>query len=411
MMKTIMVKMMLSGAFVAGLCACDVKYKLDDMQSSTNHMDKTTTEMNDNTKDMGKDIKGLGSDMKDMGKDIKDMGSDMKNMKKTTEGMSKNTDGMNSNLEEMKKTTEEMKKITQEVADKSDRLDKKTEELYDSLRQGDAANLRKTFLESMSASVEIPKKLGMATKYFWSFEFQLWSNQGLDDLARREELAASASREFLREVQEYSPEVKFISPTTEDNNEKNFLALATTMHMVNDKQVTRVENTKLEEYSIYHFFEVALKEKSMLDKNQITYSQLSRATTEILFFPERVIQLLQARANFIMAMYIDKGLGISTMGFIKKIAYAMGKDWTLDLKALNEVEVEKMREYLEGVAKTMRILNSSNIKIQLDKKIYTIFSNCKISNSKNFSAERGQREAELVKYYNEIMKQSNIEKM
>lgn len=397
MMKTIIVKMMLSGAFVAGLCACDVKYKLDDMQSSTNHMDKTTTELNDNTKDMGKDIKGLT---------------------KTTENMNTGMEKVNNNTEKLVDKTDKLTDNTGKLVDKTDNLGsdikdmkKTTEELYDSLRQGDAANLRKTFLDAMNVSVEIPKKLGMATKYFWSFEFQLWSNQGLDDATRREELAASASREFLREVQEYSPEVKFISPTTEDNNEKNFLALATTMHMVNDKQVTRVENTKLEEYSIYHFFEVALKEKSLLDKNQISYSQLSRATTEILFFPERVIQLLQARANFIMAMYIDKGLGISTMGFIKKIGYAMGKDWTLDLKSLNEVEVEKMREYLEGIAKTMRILNGSNIKIQLDKKIYTIFSNCKISYSKSFSAERGQREAELVKYYNEIMKQSNIEKM
>lgn len=397
MMKTIMVKMMLSGAFVAGLCACDVKYKLDDMQSSTNHMDKTTTEMNDNTKDMGKDIKGMGSDMKDMGKDIK--------------GMKSTTENMDSGLGKVANNTEKLVDKTGNLGSDIKDMKKTTEELYDSLRQGDAANARNTFLDAMNAAVEMPKKLSMATEYFWAFEFQLWSNQGLDDATRREELAASASREFLREVQEYSPEVKFISPTTEDNNEKNFLALATTMHMVNDKQVTRAANAKVEEYSIYHFFEVALKEKSMLDKNQITYSQLSRATTEILFFPERVIQILQARANFIMAMYIDKGLGISTMGFIKKIAYAMGKDWTLDLKSLNEVEVEKMREYLEGIAKTMRVLNASNIQIQLDKKVYTIFSNCKISSSKSFSAERGQREAELVKYYNEIMKQSNIEKM
>ncbi len=394
-----------------GLMACDTKMKLDEMHSSTVHMDKTTTNMNGNMESMKSTTEDMKNITDNMNKNTDKMSQSTEKMQSTMEDMKKVTNDLSNTMDKMKNRMDEMSDTTKNVSEKSEKLDKKTEELYDSLRQGDAASLRRQFLESMNASNEIPKKLGMATKYFWAYEFQLWSGQGLDDKLRREELAASASREFLREVQEFSPQVKFIDPASEDNNDKNFLALATTMHMVNDKQVIRAKNINVEEYSLYHFFEVALKENRMLQQNKISYSQLSWATKEILFFPERVVQLLQARQNFIMAMFLDKGLGISQMGLLKKLTYALGRDWTLDLKTLNDVEIEKIREYTEGIAKTMRILNENGIKLQIEKKVFTIFSNCKIAVSKSINTERTQKESELVKYFNEIVQQKNIEKM
>ncbi|WP_374028971.1 hypothetical protein [Bdellovibrio bacteriovorus] len=140
--------------------------------------------------------------------------------------MKKNLDDMHKATVEMSETTKRMEEKTTELDKKSESLDSKTAELYDALRQGNAAILRKEFLDQMSEATEIPKKLALGVKYYWAFEFQLWSMQGLDNDVRREELAVSAAREFIREIHEYAPTNDFISPTTSDNKEKNFFGFS-----------------------------------------------------------------------------------------------------------------------------------------------------------------------------------------
>ncbi|XGC81523.1 hypothetical protein ACES2L_03370 [Bdellovibrio bacteriovorus] len=310
--------------------------------------------------------------------------------------MKQNLDEMHDATVTMADTTERMEKKTGELDKKSADLDAKTAELYDALRQGNAAILRKEFLEAMSDSQEMPKKLGLAVKYFWSFEFQLWSNQGLDGVERREELAASAAREFIREIHEYASHNDFISPTSSDNKDKNFLALATTLHEVNDKQKNRLKKSEHKLMSMLSLIERALAEGKALKEGALTIDQMTTASRDLLVFEDKLIQILQARHNFILAMLVAKASHVDQDLKAKVLLGLFGTKWSLDLSQYNDIEVAEMKKYLKAVKDTRALLTRNGYKIEADKTIVKIMGNGQVVKSLIKQDSRQKTETELI---------------
>jgi len=320
-------------------------------------------------------------------------------VKKNLDDMHDATVKMSNTTEDMSDTTKRMEEKTGELDKKSGSLDEKTAELYDALRQGNAAVLRKEFLEQMTGSKEMPKKLALGVKYFWAFEFQLWSMQGLDDAARREELATSGAREFIREIHEYAPTNDFISPTTSDNKEKNFLALATTLHEVNDKQKLRVDPKGIEHMSMLTLIERALTEKRSLEAGKISVSQLSGSSYELLNFEGKMIQLLQARHNFILAMIVARTSKVDQSLQTKVKLGLLGMKWSMDLNKFSDVEVAELKKYAKAVMDTRIIIDKALHPIEVDKTLLKILNNANITLSTgNRSRDRSATEQELIKY-------------
>lgn len=366
-----MIVVALLGIFTS---ACEMKKNLDDMHTST-------VEMGDTTKDMSKTTQ-------DMSQTTKDMSVTTKDMSQTTK--------------EMNETTKRMEQKTSELDKKSGALDAKTAELYDALRQGNAAILRKDFLDQMTASNEMPKKLALGVKYFWAFEFQLWSMQGLDDSARREELASSAAREFIREIHEYAPKNDFISPRTKDNYEKNFLALATTLHEVNDKQKNRIDKAGLTRMSMLSLIERALIEKRALASGQISVDQLSPSSYDLLNFEDKLAQILQARHNFLLAMLVSKASNVDKAWTKKVTLGVLGMSWTLDLSKFNDVEIAEMKRFAKAALETRLILNRAGYAIEADKTLTKILRNSIIKRGTSKTLVRHTTEDQLLAYINNI---------
>ncbi|WP_413944116.1 hypothetical protein [Bdellovibrio sp. HCB-162] len=324
-------------------------------------------------------------------------------VKKNLDEMHKATVEMSDTTKDMSETTKRMEEKTSDLDKKSEALDAKTAELYDALRQGNAAILRKEFLEQMTEAKEMPKKLALGVKYYWAFEFQLWSMQGLDNEARREELASSAAREFIREIHEYAPNEDFISPTTDDNKEKNFLALVTTLHEVNDKQKNRLDKTTIPQMSMLSLIERALKEKTLLDQGKITVEQLSHSSYDLLGFEQKLIQILQARHNFILTMLVAKASNVDKDWKNKIKLGLLGMKWTLDFSKYNDVEVSEMKRYVKAVLDTRAILTRAGHGIVVDETIMKIVKNGQVAKStKSANPARQTAETEIVNYINQI---------
>lgn len=331
-----------------------------------------------------------------------EMKQNLDEMHKATVTMADTTKDMSKTTKDMSETTQRMEQKTIELDKKTNDLDSKTAELYDALRQGNAAILRKEFLEAMNDAKEMPKKLGMGVKYFWSFEFQLWSMQGLDDQHRREELASSAAREFIREIHEFAPSNDFISPTSNDNNDKNFLALATTLHEVNDKQKNRLSKTDQKLVSMLSLMDRALAEGKALKAGEITNEQLADSSKDLLIFEHKVIQILQARHNFILAMLVAKASKVDQSLKEKVLLGLFGNKWNLDLAQYNDVEIAEMTKYLKGVRDTRAILTRNGYTVEVDKTIAKVMANGQAVKSVTKLAQRQKVEAELLTLVEEI---------
>ncbi|CAE78762.1 hypothetical protein AB1A81_03730 [Bdellovibrio bacteriovorus] len=324
--------------------------------------------------------------------------------------MKKNLDDMHKSTVEMNETTKRMEEKTGELDKKSESLDNKTAELYDALRQGNAALLRKEFLQQLNESKEMAKKLSLGVKYFWAYEFQLWSMQGLDNDHRREELASSAAREFIREIHEYAPTEDFISPTSDDNRDMNFLALVTILHEVNDKQKNRVDPKGIEHMSMLSLIERALKQKSDLDAGRISLNDLKASSYDLLAFESKLIQILQARQNFILTMLVAKASNIDK-GLKNKVKLGLlGMKWTLDLSKYNDVEVNEMTRYLKAVLDTRKILKDAGHAIEVDDTIQKVLMNGQIAKAKKQADVRAAAEGQIITYIQQVRSASVVTK-
>jgi hypothetical protein len=313
---------------------------------------------------------------------------------------------MKNNLDDMHDATNEMSDTTKQMKTRTDGLDNKTAELYDALRQGNASLLRKEFLDAMKASNEMPKKLALGVKYFWAYEFQLWSMDGLDDDARREELAASAAREFIREIHELVPQDDtFISPTSSDNSEKDFLALATTMHEVNDKQKNRVDKLSMQRFSMLFLFERALSEKRLMSEGKMTMNEIHPSSYDLLAFEQKMVQILQARHNFILTMWLAKASNIDK-GLWNKINLGLfGSRWDFNMAKFSDVEISEMNKWLKAVSDTRQLLTLNGYEVEVDSTILKVLRNSRINTSKSaVSTSRESMETAILENLKTFMK-------
>jgi hypothetical protein len=125
--------------------------------------------------------------------------------------MHDSTNDMADTTKSMKASTQSMEKLTQALSLKTEELKEMTAQLYIDAKQGTAMGLREDILKKIMNSTSQVEKLSKTAKYFMAFEYQIWSGVGPDTEATREDTAASAAREFMREVQ------RFVSDSAKQN--------------------------------------------------------------------------------------------------------------------------------------------------------------------------------------------------
>lgn len=271
-------------------------------------------------------------------------------------------------LDEMRETTGDMKSVT--------------DELYDTLRQGNSLQLRREAYESILKAPTLFKKISEANKYMMSYEFQIWNKLGQDkEDDKRDLLGQQAAMEFFMEMEELAPaEVNSLAePDAEDinsvgNRSASFNAMALSMHQVNRKQVRATsQHTEEKQMSLY-----SMMEESLLTSRDVAQKSYAR---EVLAHEALAIKLLQARYNIFPLVFVDSVSHIGSKGLLAK-AFQVYGSWTLDLDSMNATQVEYMQtEVLSHAVAAKELLIKLGVKPEMNSTVAKLLKNMKTSTS------------------------------
>lgn len=335
-------------------------------------------------------------------------------MHDATGKMADTTDKMNQTTSQMNKTTSQMNGTTSEMKDKMTSLEQKTEELkqitdelYDTLRQGNALQLRR---EAMTEIVKAPtlfRKISESNKYMMSFEFQIWNNLGQDaEPEKRELLAQQAALEFFLDIEGFAPRDNSVNPTvqpdmkdlnSQDNRTASFNALAAAMHQVNRKETRAEKNIKnLPNMTMY-----SIMEKALLASRE---EQQKGASREVMAHEDKAIQILQTRYNIFPLIFMD---AVSKLG--DKSMLAQGKmallGWDFDIDCLNATQLEYLQtEVLQQSLQSKQLLIKIGKKPVLDSMVARLLNKMRVSPSGKKSPEVIAAQTKLLGLIEEIKK-------
>lgn len=282
-------------------------------------------------------------------------------------------------LDTMHDATTEMNHQTKHLGKATDELNDKTWELYDDLRQSDSLASRRASLQALNSADDAPHRISEAAKYFMGFEYQIWSDLGKDTLKRREELAASAAREFMRDVQEFTHGVTAPSPLAIYDSKAHALnALSGAMHVLSHKQEVMLKQcTDLKPISMLSMIQEALVVKKEITSGEKKLEDMAPYVPEILAYESVAVLVLQTRYNFLGAM------ALARISKIRDGIFEYGKarfwSWELDLSDKNVIEVREFTRYLTGAMKVHAFLLSVGVQPLLDPSLAMAFKNMKLS--------------------------------
>ena len=437
------------------LGACTMQRNLDEMHDATMDMRGQTTEMNGRMKGMSDTTTGMAGTTGGMAKTMDHMSGTtdgmatttgtmakkMEHLSNTTDGMatttgglstkmghmSDTTDGMASKMAHMSDTTDGMATTTQGMSGKmedvraiSNRLEAETAELYDALKQSDSNLSRQNTLKLVIQDKSVQHKLADAVKYFWAFEFQVWSGIGQDTPEKRMDLAFIGAREFLNDISEcmepgqVDPDplalnevldknllttgarfaqqglvggiAKFLAnivdPTApalgqelaeKGNRQLCLNAMAAQLQETNYKQTTVLkQRPELAKLTMLSLIEASLRAKVEMSEKGKELSDYPEFVTQVLMREENATLLLQARYNFLGTMVL--GLTTNIQDGVLAPAKMMLADWKMDLSKKNKAQVAEVTGYLKDALRMRKFMLEVGIQPKLDAGLVKILN-------------------------------------
>ncbi len=378
------------------LSACDMKKQLTEMHDSTGEMNETTKKMNSTTE-------GMHSTMQGMEKTTEGMDGKMKGMNETMGGMDKKMGDMN-------ETMGGMNTIMQDMSEQ-------TNELYDAAKLGDSSMQRRAALEALARATASGRKITEATKYFISFEYQLYSGIGQDKSEeKRKHLLYEATLEFFKDVTEFLTKEDVPQPLTQaekggdDNKEASFNALAVSLHKMNRKQEEYLKKNKLKEedsLSMYKIILSALAKKKAINGGQSKLDEIDDYEREVLNNEEVAVKLIQARNNFTAAILLggisDIQKGTVVLGQNAKAgAMYIGK-WDVNLEKINKVQSETAGKYIASILGAHKFLKEIGIEPVYNPTLLKILKNAQWAETKNENESLAKARKDLQESYQKLM--------
>jgi len=284
--------------------------------------------------------------------------------------MKENLDEMHDSTVEMNKTTREMNQTTSEMNERTSGLEEATGELYDALRQGDSLAARRAALENLINTEDSGRKLSEAAKYFMSFEFQFWTDSNQDKgQEKRMFLATSGAREFFKDIHQFIPNGDMtpnpfagqIHETSKSNLVNSFNALATTTHFMNPKQEAHLaQKPGMKALSMNIMIEESLLAKASIESGAKKISDYPGYVHEVLANEQAAVYLLEARYNYLGALFLGRATSIATSKFTA--ARYVATKWSLDLSKFNSAQIEEFNSFLKGALLTKNTLLKAGVK-------------------------------------------------
>lgn len=339
----------------AALSGCGEFRKLDDMREATQEMNKTTKELLEKTKELHEETKELHTE----------------------------TQKVTAQAEHLGKTTDELLAVTRDDLTKQmDSLDNGFGELYDSLRQGDSANLRRMSFEKMLESKTLQNRLAEAGLFVMAFEYQLFSGVGQDvTRARKQLLYQQAMMELFLRIDELAPRGEKISPlaspqpnrvTSRENRASAFNCLAAVLHKTNRKQ--QLDSSSREQVSLYDLLITAMKMKPRIDSGSVRLPTGPHFAKEVLSRQARVKQLLQARHNMFVQLFLGASTDLAQKGPLgRSIGIARGIEVDLNSPEMGAAHLDFLiEEILKPAVETRTDMIALGIQPQLTRSMRLI---------------------------------------
>ncbi|MBO9667945.1 MAG: hypothetical protein J7501_14175 [Bdellovibrio sp.] len=310
----------------------------------------------------------------------------------------KKVDEMHDATVRMSETTDTMKTRTGELKDVTD-------ELYDALRQGNALQLRREAYNSVLQAPTLFKKISEATKYFMSFEFQLWNGIGQDGAAeKREILGQQAAQEFFMEIEELATRDNSVNPLaqpdakdiySQDNLTASFNAMAVGMDRYNRKQEQNIAAKPDQKMmSMY-----SMMEEALLAPRDVAQKGYIR---EILAHEEKAVQLLQARYNMFPLMFIDVVSKIGDKNLVGQ-AKMLLMGWEFNVDALSATQLEYLQtEVLEKAVSAKELLIKIGKKPELDGKVARLLAKMAVKSENKTAGLVQTKQQDLLKMIQKI---------
>lgn len=316
-----------------------------------------------------------------------------------------------SKVQDMHNATLQMNGKTSSLATTSESMKGVMGEIYDSGRQGAALDLRTKQFEMLLSSKKLEDKALYAGLYFLAFEFQLWSNVGIDDQkGERERLMKDAADEFVRRIvgiAHWDGVDPFAGKNPlafgeAENERASFNALAAALERNNRKQEATAEKTGTETVSMLQMIENALRAGKEIKDGRARLSDYPEYVDIILLREELAGRLLEARYQTLGLIVLGQLTPITknkVEGFKYKI---WGKQWDLDLSSVNQSTLRMATFRLQEAQHAKEVLAELGREVTLDPSIQKIYRNARVKNAASaegkaaVSAEAAQVEADFL---------------
>jgi hypothetical protein len=313
-------------------------------------------------------------------KNMDQMNATTSKMNTTMEGMDKTMAGLNTETKTLSGTTDGMAHTTEKMSDG-------VSFTYSDMRIANTRDARQNALEAIEKTDDQAAKLGYASEYFASMEYQFWKPQ-TETPQDREDMKNVAVKDFFRKVKEYIGDRNAFNPQAADAKSKNLFALAGTLHYVNLSQVNALKGSSLDNVTMLSMIEDGLKAKAKVQDGTVIETDLPEYQAEVLRNEQDAIYLLRVRQNFLKAMAVSlassaaSGDGTARSPEFMQFMQALGvmrtamaagtppagapPKWKPNFDSRNSTQVNYMATVLQYAAADLEFLKSQTIDAKSD---------------------------------------------
>jgi hypothetical protein len=264
---------------------------------------------------------------------------------------------------------------------------------HQQMRSGNSSAARDEEITKIKdESNDMGVKIAAASKFYKAFEFQLWTNNGIyDDARKREHLYMDAVLEFFKLMADFHANVaddlakdKISAISLKTNDEKIFYSMALGMHLTHQYQDDQSERRNFPVVSFYDLMKAALLKDARGEVLKDYEMEFVVAANKKI-----CMDLLKARQDMLLALGLKNLVSKEDMSTLEKLSAvsfnlsggSLGKI-SMESKFLtaNKATKKDINKKIEGAAKVRRFTDQLGVELPIDKKIASILANLKYKN-------------------------------
>jgi hypothetical protein len=273
----------------------------------------------------------------------------MDDLSSSTNKMSATTDKMATSTDQMAGTTKSLSKTTDAMAATTEKMSDEMAFTYSDMRTSNTRQARQDALGGMEKSTDSGTKMGYASEYFASMDYQFWKPE-VENAPDRESLKTLAVSDFFVKVRNYISDRTIVSPldpNLKDPNFSNLDALAGSLQYINLAQLSALKDAPAAKpVSMLSMIEDGLKMKSDLESGKVSERTVPASLLEVIRNEQDAEYLLKVRQNYLKAMALS-----------------------LAPSSKNSVQLEYLAKVLESANRTENTLKALSIDPETDAKL------------------------------------------